>query len=170
MLLVKRVGSVVLEGNEEWSMQINDLNGMTVFYTQKDDVYRAINYTRNLMCDCLGVIVNNYQTSESAFVTGFGHSTSYPGQNWLYVFAPGITTTDGIKAFIAEHKPTVNYRLATTETIDLGTADQFFIPETVSNVCIESNLTPECAMTYKRDINVAFDNLVQAVVAAAAGE
>ena len=170
MVLVKRVGSVVLDGNEEWGIQINDLNGMTAFYTQKDDVYRATDYTRNLMCDCLGVVVNNYHTSESAFVTGFGHSTAYPGQNWLYVFAPGITTTDGIKAFIAEHKPTVNYRLATTETIDLGPAGPIILPETVSNVWIESNLTPECSMTYKRDINIAFDNLVQAVVAAAAGE
>ena len=170
MVLVKRVGSVVLDGNEEWGIKINDLNGIKTFYTQKDDVYRATDYTRNLMCDCLGVSINNFNTSESACVTGYGRETAYQGQNWLYVFAPGITTTDGIKAFIAEHKPTVNYRLATTETIDLGPADPIILPETVSNVWIESNLTPECSMTYKRDINIAFDNIVQAVVAAAAGE
>ena len=62
------------------------------------------------------------------------------------------------------------FPLAAPETIDLGKADPILLPETVSNVWINDNLTPECTMTYKRDINIAFDNLVQAVVAAAAGE
>ena len=60
--------------------------------------------------------------------------------------------------------------LATQVTYYLGKLDIPSLPETISNVWTEAELTTDMSMTYKRDINVAFDNLVQAVVAAAAGE
>ena len=65
---------------------------------------------------------------------------------------------------------TVYYKLATPVTYTLGKLDIPALPETISNVWVDANLTTEMSMTYKRDINVAFENLVQAVVAAAAGE
>lgn len=169
-VLVKRVGSVVLDGTEAWDVQTIESNGMKIFYIQKDDVYRSTDYRQNIMSDCLDIGINHYYISERAFVSGYGRETAYPGQNWLYVFVPGITLINEMKKFIAEHKPTVNYRLAIPEIIDLGPADPIALPETISNVWVDANLTPECAMTYKRDINVAFENIVQAVVAAAAGE
>ena len=60
--------------------------------------------------------------------------------------------------------------LATPVTYHLGKLDIPSLPETISNVWTEEELTTNMSMTYKRDINIAFDNLVQAVVAAAAGE
>lgn len=60
--------------------------------------------------------------------------------------------------------------LATPITYNLGKLDIPSLPETISNVWTDAELTTNMSMTYKRDINVAFDNLVQAVVAAAAGE
>lgn len=88
--------------------------------------------------------------------------------------ADGVTGTVGTDVIsstgeIADGADVV-FKLSDPLTIDLGPADQIKIPETISNVWVEANLTPECAMTYRRDINIAFDNLVQAVVAAAAGE
>ena len=55
-------------------------------------------------------------------------------------------------------------------TYNLGKLDIPSLPETISNVWTDAELTTNMSMTYKRDINVAFDNLVQAVVASAAGE
>ena len=55
-------------------------------------------------------------------------------------------------------------------TYPLGKLDIPSLPETISNVWTDAELTTNMSMTYKRDINIAFDNLVQAVVAAAAGE
>ena len=52
----------------------------------------------------------------------------------------------------------------------LGKLEIPSLPEAISNVWTDSELTTNMSMTYKRDINIAFDNLVQAVVAAAAGE
>lgn len=65
---------------------------------------------------------------------------------------------------------TVYYKLATPVTYNLGKLDIPSLPETISNVWTDSELATNMSMTYKRDINIAFGNLVQAVVAAAAGE
>lgn len=88
--------------------------------------------------------------------------------------------TDGINATVGTDAlsstgaladgATVYYKLANPVTYQLGKLDIPALPETISNVWIEANLTPECAMTYKQDINIAFDNLKQAIVATAAGE
>lgn len=88
--------------------------------------------------------------------------------------ADGVTGTVGTDVIsstgeIADGADVV-FKLSDPLTIDLGPADQILLPETVSNVWVNDNLTPDMGMTYKRDINIAFDNLVQAVVAAAAGE
>lgn len=60
--------------------------------------------------------------------------------------------------------------LATPVTYQLGKLDIPSLPESISNVWTDAELTTNMSMTYKRDINIAFGNLVQAVVAAAAGE
>lgn len=65
---------------------------------------------------------------------------------------------------------TIYYKLATTVTYPLGKLDIPSLPDSISNVWTDAELTTNMSMTYKRDINIAFDNLVQAVVAAAAGE
>lgn len=44
-------------------------------------------------------------------------------------------------------------------TYHLGKLDIPALPETISNVWIEANLTPECAMTYKQDVNVVIAGL-----------
>jgi hypothetical protein len=76
------------------------------------------------------------------------------------------------EAWFAANPTTVVYKDANgAKTIDLGKADDIpSLPETISNVWTDAELTNNMSMTYKRDINVAFDNLVQSVVAAAAGE
>ena len=67
----------------------------------------------------------------------------------------------GFMAYIATVTPV---------TYSLGKLDIPSLPETISNVWTDAELTTDMSMMYKRDINIAFDNLVQAVVAAAAGE
>ena len=64
----------------------------------------------------------------------------------------------------------VYYQLVTPVTYHLGKLDIPSLPETISSVWTDAELTTNTSMTYKRDINIAFENLTQAVVAAAAGE
>lgn len=86
----------------------------------------------------------------------------------------GVNATVGTDALSSagalDDGATVYCKLATNATCSLGKLDIPSLPETISNVWTEAELTTNMSMTYKRDINVAFDNLVQAVVAAAAGE
>lgn len=86
----------------------------------------------------------------------------------------GVSSTVGTDALSStgaiEDGATVYYKLATPITYQLGKLDMPALPETISNVWTDAELTTNMSMTYKRDINIAFGNLVQAVVAAAAGE
>lgn len=60
---------------------------------------------------------------------------------------------------------TVYYKLATPVTYQLGKLDIPDLPETISNVWIEASLTPECAMTYKQDVNVVIAGLTAQIAA-----
>ena len=88
--------------------------------------------------------------------------------------ADGVSATVGTDALSStgalDDGATVYYKIATPITYPLGKLDIPSLPETISNVWTDAELTTNMSMTYKRDINIAFDNLVQAVVAAAAGE
>ena len=81
-----------------------------------------------------------------------------------------VTDIASAKTYLIELGFMAYTAAVTTVTYRIGKLDIPSLPETVGNVWIEGSLTPECAMTYKRDINIAFDNLAQAVVAAVAGE
>lgn len=74
------------------------------------------------------------------------------------------------KAYLIEIGFAAYIALSNPVTYNLGKLDIPALPETISNVWTDAELTTNMSMTYKRDINIAFENLVQAVVAAAAGE
>ena len=101
----------------------------------------------------------------------FGAGTEYI---YLYTANEDLinanTTIDTVNAWFVENQTEFLYILATPVTYPLGKLDIPSLPETISNVWTDAELTTNMSMTYKRDINVAFENLVQAVVAAAAGE
>lgn len=86
----------------------------------------------------------------------------------------GVNATVGTDALSStgaiEDGATVYYKLANPVTYHLGKLDVPALPETISNVWTDAELTTNMSMNYKRDISIAFDNLVQAVVAATAGE
>lgn len=74
------------------------------------------------------------------------------------------------KAYLIEIGFAAYIALINPVTYQLGKLDIPHMPETISNVWTDAELTTDMSMTYKRDINIAFENLAQAVVAAAAGE
>lgn len=77
--------------------------------------------------------------------------------------------TDGVSATVGTDAPsstgsiadgaTVCCKLATPVTYSLGKLDIPSLPETIGNVWIEANITPECAMTYKQDVNMVIAGL-----------
>ena len=93
-------------------------------------------------------------------------------RTWTGVYVGYNTqqTKDEIQEAIDAVAPLTVYAEIPEKVYQLGKLDLPSLPETISNVWTDEELTTNMSMTYKRDINVAFDNLVQAVVAAAAGE
>lgn len=110
-------------------------------------------------------------TTKNADTVRFGAGTEFV---YLYTSNESLinynTTTDTVNAWFAEHPTEFIYVLATPITYQLGKLDVPSLPETISNAWTDAELTTNMNMTYKRDINIAFDNLAQAVVAASAGE
>ena len=84
---------------------------------------------------------------------------------------PGVTT-DYYTAvdWVRQNTPLFYGGANESKTYQLGKVTVPSLHDSISNVWTDAELTTNMSMTYKRDINVAFGNLVQAVVAAAAGE
>ena len=99
----------------------------------------------------------------------FGFATSDQGA--IYMSNPGVITDyDSAVAWVKAHTPTFYGHAASVSRYSLGKVTLPQLKAGVSNVWIDGGMCGAVTMTYKRDINIAFDNLVQAVVAAAAGE
>lgn len=110
------------------------------------------------------IVIDKYGNASLTAIVGKTETAATDGVN-ATVGTDALSSTGAIA-----DGATVYYKLANPVTYSLGKLDIPALPETISNAWIEATLTPEMSMTYKRDINIAFDNLVQAVVAAAAGE
>ena len=127
---------------------------------------------RNTVCSSLPTLNNSWNTGKIGVDWIDGLLCRYSWDDFGAV--DGDTTsvrTEKFKAY-AKNKVDVQmyYPIKTPVTYSLGKLDIPSLPETISNVWTDAELTTNMSMTYKRDINIAFDNLVQAVVAAAAGE
>lgn len=110
------------------------------------------------------IVIDKYGNASLTAIVGKTETAATDGVN-ATVGTDALSSTGAIA-----DGATVYYKLAKPVTYSLGKLDIPSLPETISNAWIEATLTPEMSMDYKRDINIAFDNLVQAVVAAAAGE
>lgn len=110
------------------------------------------------------IVIDKYGNASLVAMVGKTETAATDGVN-ATVGTDALSSTGAL-----EDGATVYYKPATPVTYQLGKLDIPSLPEAISNVWIEATLTPEMSMTYKRDINIAFDNLVQSVVAAAAGE
>ena len=110
------------------------------------------------------IVIDKYGNASLTAIVGKTETAANDGVN-ATVGTDALSSTGAIA-----DGATVYYKLATPITYQLGKLDIPSLPETISNVWTNAELTTNMSMAYKRDINIAFDNLVQAVVAAAAGE
>ena len=110
------------------------------------------------------IVIDKYGNASLVAIVGKTETAATDGVN-ATVGTDALSSTGAIA-----DGATVYYKLAKPVIYQLGKLDIPSLPETISNVWTEAELTTDMSMMYKRDINIAFDNLVQAVVAAAAGE
>lgn len=150
--LVARVRRIIIAKDGKWRYEKTG-GGASIYYIENDGKNKTVGLT-----PCA---VGRYAYApNSVFVGSGGYPTLVDGDE---------TDANGVIDKFGENNP-VYYQLETPVTYNLGKLDIPALPETISNVWTDAELTTNMSMTYKRDINIAFDNLVQAVVAAAAGE
>lgn len=150
--LVARVMRIIIAKDGKWRYEKTG-GGASIYYIENDGKNNTVGLTT--------CAVGRYAYApNSVFVGSNGFVT--------LVDSDATNAAEVIETF-GENNP-VYYQLATPVTYPLGKLDIPSLPETISNVWTDAELTTNMSMTYKRDINIAFDNLVQSVVAAAAGE
>lgn len=76
-----------------------------------------------------------------------------------------VTDIASAKAYLIEIGLTAYIATVTTVTYQLGKLDIPSLHETISNVWIEADLTPNCSMTYKQDVNVVIADLTAQIAA-----
>lgn len=106
--VVERIGEMVLNGSEEWSIPTNFSNGDCKAYSL------SINgLTSNIVCDGLKILPNSlkYGTEEGVFVNGN-----------LLIVKKNIATRELLKQWLSQNPITVQYQLATesVKTVDLS--------------------------------------------------
>ena len=81
----------------------------------------------------------------------------------------GISSTVGTDALSGtgaiEDGATVYYKLATPVTYPIGKLDIPSLPETISNVWTDAELTTNMSMTYKQDVNIVIAGLTAQIAA-----
>ena len=139
--MTERIGEMVLDGSEEWSIRSNFSNGNCKAYSL------TINsFISNIVCDRLKILSNSlkHETEEGVFVN-----------NNLLIVKKNIATVELFKQWLSQNPLTVQYRLETEsiKTIDLSIKDQDNQPtklgtfENITHVLLESSgLIPEVEM------------------------
>ena len=110
--VTERIGEIVLDGSESWSILAKFSNGDCKAYSL------TINdYTSNIVCDGLKILPNDlkYGIDEGMFVN-----------NNLLIVKKNITTIELFKQWLSQNPLTVQYQLETEsiKTVDLTTVDQ----------------------------------------------
>lgn len=99
---------------------------------------------------------------------------------WLSKSTLGITTDDNyavradkLKAYAADKNDVhIYYALGddTKKTYPLGKINLPVLPDSISNVWTDAEITPHTTIEYAKDVNIAYDKLANAIVASVGGE
>ena len=117
--------------------------------------------------------------SNSGYISRFPNGGSTQNENTVrlgyndlhvYVYTNdasiiGDGTTSALNAWLAEHPTDVVYPLATPATYPLGKVTVPALPDSISNVWTDAELTPRTAIQYTKDVNIAYDKLANAIAA-----
>lgn len=152
MLYVERkIGKVVLNGSENWGG-----NKSQGYYTQDNNMARLNDYTNAIKSNYFLPTINhtfNYNASASndLKITGYNKSTSYEGQNWIYINYYQMANASALKTWLSTHNTEVNYVLENSYTEELGEIDT---PQTYNNttyIDIYSNINTNSYVQYRKN-------------------
>ena len=168
--IIKRVGTVVLDGSENWNLTIR--TDKYSFWKLNSTISNMLNYKHYKLC-------NYFKYENESFSTASVPSLSenYSDANPMIVFntdgSQGTTVAEW-KNWLSTHNTTLYYQLATSTEIDLGEVETLSTFEGVNNVSLDTNIKTNMTITYPteyeeldkhflKDVNVSFSKKYGAV-------
>lgn len=150
--LVANVGSYKATGNESLFFD----NSNNEFYINSDDIglISSVGYSNKFK-----------YTFSTRNTLGF----AYGNGAQIYMYVPGVTTSyEKAVEWLRQNTPIFYGKALSPKTYNLGKINLLTLPETVSNIWVDSDLNPEIGITYAKDVNLAYDKLANAIVASGA--
>ena len=135
--VTRKYGTIVLDGTEAW------VGGSVSYsyYIQLDAMKKASDYKQSILTLIGTSAYNSYNGGTEYGATGYSDKGNvYPNQNWLYLRVDGVTTKEGLIAWLSANPLTVIYELATSTT---ESADPFASPQIVNDFGTEEYVVTE---------------------------
>lgn len=162
--LVARAGkSIIPETNINVSDELHNGNDGTSNRVVIFGNLYSMTYGKSLSGSC-SMFVNGGNTQNRDTIR-IGYNDKHVYLYTVNADIIGDGSADAVNSWLRANQPVITYPLETPVTYSLGKLDIPSLPETISNVWIEDNLTPECAMTYKQDVNVVIAGLTAQIAA-----
>lgn len=105
---------------------------------------------------CVGGNVNQYEAAKGGIIKGGYVRMTKPEK---------VTNLASAKAYLLEIGFAAYIAVVTPVTYNLGKLDVPSLPETISNVWIDEELTTNMSMTYKQDVNIIIADLTAQIAA-----
>ena len=147
--LAERIGDVVLDGSEDWTLGTNEADNTIRFKTVLQVNIPVVKEMVTIISDNFPVLKNSDIDVES--VQLWGNSKEFN----VRILKTKASTVDEFKSYLSQNPITIQYELATesVKTVDLSVVDQDNQPtqlgtfENVTHVSLEAeNLIPEVEM------------------------
>ena len=81
----------------------------------------------------------------------------------------GDGSADAVNAWLRTNQPVITYPLETPITYQLGKVTVPSLPDSISNVWTDAEVTPKTSIEYTRDVNISFSNIEDAIASITQG-
>lgn len=155
--LVKRVGSVDLDGSQNWTWQAD----VSSAYFERDEIARDTDYTDQMLCDKLPV-KKNYSSSVDMpqYISGYHSSTSNLGKNWVYARTPRANDAASVKSWFASSPTLLLYKLAKEQEIPLDTVTLPTLPAPNLTAYADADVPCDMELEYVYDPYYGYSDLL----------
>ena len=148
------VGSVVLDGSENWVVRDKNDNGYSRFYVAIDDSATSSNASK-CICNMFTPIAYGYQQYSENL--GVYNKYYYPSllSSRLIDTSDNAKALESFKNWLSTHNTKVIYELATPVTEELGEIEMLKTLKGYNNISTTDELLPIINLTYVRDTIIA---------------
>ena len=156
--LIKRIGKVVLNGSETWTLPQTQTN--TLRFNCEQALVNGLNTGKMKIIS--NKFVNGNATDDNKDYEHIRSAvTGYPNMISICINKTRLSSQDinGFKSWLSNNNVEVYYQLATLQTVELGTLEEVIKTfEGVNNIQVLANLNTEIEVKYALDLKKYYDN------------